>query len=80
MSVLLCNYNDAHYLPDSLTAICTQTRPPEEVVVLDDGSTDDSLEIIEEFRPTLPLYSCPDQSTELRSALFHQSCPQRGAL
>jgi glycosyltransferase domain-containing protein len=49
VSVLLCNYNDARYLPDSLSAICTQTRPPEEVIVLDDGSTDNSLEIIESF-------------------------------
>jgi glycosyltransferase domain-containing protein len=49
VSVLLCNYNDARYLPDSLNAICTQTRLPEEVIVLDDGSTDDSLAIIEGF-------------------------------
>jgi glycosyltransferase domain-containing protein len=49
VSVLLCNYNDARYLPDSLSAICTQTRLPEEVIVLDDGSTDDSLAIIEGF-------------------------------
>jgi glycosyltransferase domain-containing protein len=49
VSVLLCNYNDARYLPDSLSAICAQTRPPQEVIVLDDGSTDNSLEIIEGF-------------------------------
>ena len=40
VSVLLCNYNDARYLPDSLGAICTQSRLPDEVIVLDDGSTD----------------------------------------
>jgi glycosyltransferase domain-containing protein len=49
VSVLLCNYNDARYLPDSLGAICNQTRPPDEVILLDDGSTDNSLEIIEDF-------------------------------
>jgi glycosyltransferase domain-containing protein len=54
VSVLLCNYNDARYLPDSLSAICTQTRLPEEVIVLDDGSTDDSLAIIEEFAQRHP--------------------------
>ena len=54
MSVLLCNYNDARYLPDSLSAICTQTRLPEEVIVLDDGSTDNSLEIIEDFGRRYP--------------------------
>jgi Glycosyl transferase family 2 len=54
VSVLLCNYNDARYLPDSLHAICTQTRPPDEVVVVDDGSTDNSLEIIEGFAQRYP--------------------------
>ena len=54
VSVLLCNYNDARYLPDSLSAICTQTRLPEEVIVLDDGSTDDSLQIIQDFARRYP--------------------------
>ena len=54
VSVLLCNYNDARYLPHSLSAICTQTRLPEEVIVLDDGSTDNSLEIIESFAERHP--------------------------
>jgi glycosyltransferase domain-containing protein len=54
VSVLLCNYNDARYLPDSLTAICTQTRLPEEVIVLDDGSTDDSMQIIRDFGRRYP--------------------------
>jgi glycosyltransferase domain-containing protein len=54
VSVLLCNYNHARYLPDSLSAICTQTRLPEELVVLDDGSTDDSLQIIRDFGRRYP--------------------------
>lgn len=54
VSVLLCNYNDGRYLPDSLGAICCQTRPPDEVIVLDDGSTDNSLEIIESFARHYP--------------------------
>jgi glycosyltransferase domain-containing protein len=54
VSVLLCNYNDSRYLPDSLGAICNQTRLPDEVVVLDDGSTDDSLQIIEDFARRYP--------------------------
>jgi len=54
VSVLLCNYNDSRYLPDSLGAICNQTRPPDEVVVLDDGSTDDSLQVIEDVARRYP--------------------------
>ena len=54
MSVLLCNYNDSRFLPDSLGAICAQTRLPDEVIVLDDGSTDNSLNVIEDFARRYP--------------------------
>jgi glycosyltransferase involved in cell wall biosynthesis len=47
--VLLCNYNDARYLVESLGAICSQTLSPDQVVVVDDASTDDSLNVIESF-------------------------------
>jgi glycosyltransferase domain-containing protein len=49
VSVLLCNYNDSRYLPTSLSAICEQTRPPNEVIIVDDGSSDNSLDIIRDF-------------------------------
>jgi glycosyltransferase domain-containing protein len=49
VSILLCNYNDSRFLPESLQAICDQTHTPDEVIVVDDGSTDNSLEIIEKF-------------------------------
>src|SRR5258707_8026023 len=49
VAVVLCNYNHAKYLPDSLGHICAQTRPADQIVVIDDGSTDDSWRIIEEF-------------------------------
>lgn len=54
VSIILCNYNDARFLPDSLTAICSQTRAPDEVILLDDGSTDDSLSVMKGFAGRFP--------------------------
>jgi glycosyltransferase involved in cell wall biosynthesis len=49
VAVVLCNYNHARYLPDSLGHIFAQTRPADQVLVIDDGSTDDSWDIIQTF-------------------------------
>jgi GT2 family glycosyltransferase len=35
-------YNGARYLPDTIAAILRQTRSPDELLIIDDGSTDDS--------------------------------------
>ena len=49
VAIVLCNYNHARYLPDSLGHICSQTRPADQILVIDDGSTDDSWDIIQGF-------------------------------
>ena len=49
VAVVLCNFNHARYLLDSLGHICRQTRPADQIVVIDDGSTDDSWDIIQRF-------------------------------
>ena len=49
VSVVVCTYNGERYLRDQLQSILDQTMPPDEIIVSDDGSTDSTLEIIEEF-------------------------------
>jgi glycosyltransferase involved in cell wall biosynthesis len=49
VSVVMCTYNGARYLREQLDSIVNQTLQPLEVIVQDDGSTDDTLSIIHEY-------------------------------
>jgi hypothetical protein len=49
LSVIVPNYNHAHYLPRALDAILGQSVLPKEILVVDDCSTDDSVQVIEGF-------------------------------
>ncbi|MDP8957355.1 MAG: glycosyltransferase family 2 protein [Actinomycetota bacterium] len=49
VSVAMCTFNGARFLLEQLNSIAAQTRPPDELVVSDDGSTDDTVAIVETF-------------------------------
>ncbi len=49
LSVIMPNFNDSAYLPDSLGAVLSQSRAPDEVVVVDDGSTDGSVALLQDL-------------------------------
>lgn len=54
LSVAMCTYNGAKFLQEQLESIASQTCPPYELVVCDDNSTDDTVEILEAFRNKVP--------------------------
>lgn len=47
ISVVLCTYNGEAYMEEQLSSILKQSRPVDEIIVLDDGSKDDTIEIAE---------------------------------
>ena len=49
ISVAMCTYNGERFLPQQLASIAKQTRPPDELVVCDDGSTDQTVEMVRDF-------------------------------
>ncbi|MBX6755033.1 MAG: glycosyltransferase family 2 protein, partial [Thermorudis peleae] len=55
VSLVLTVKNEAATLPALLASIADQTVPPDEVVIVDGGSTDDTLAILERWRDRLPL-------------------------
>ncbi|GLC87315.1 glycosyltransferase family 2 protein [Lysinibacillus piscis] len=54
VSVILPVYNAALYLEKCLTSICQQTLQQIEILVINDGSTDDSFTIVQQFAQADP--------------------------
>ncbi len=46
LSAIVPNYNHGRLVEAAISALLAQTRPPDEVVVVDDGSTDQSRDIV----------------------------------
>lgn len=49
ISVVMGTYNGAKYLREQLDSIISQSYPPYEIIIQDDGSTDDTVPILKEY-------------------------------
>ncbi len=49
LAVVIPSYNHAHYIRRALDSCLNQTRKPDRIVVIDDGSTDASLAVLREY-------------------------------
>jgi glycosyltransferase involved in cell wall biosynthesis len=54
LSVIVPNYNHGRFLPTCLNALLGQSVPPMEIIVIDDASTDNSMEVLAEFAKRHP--------------------------
>ncbi len=55
-SIVIPLYNKASYIAETLASITTQTKFPFELIIVDDCSTDGSLEIVKSFFEAAPLF------------------------
>lgn len=49
VSIVVTTFNHAHFLAEALRSALSQTRPADEIVVVDDGSSDDPAAVVSEF-------------------------------
>jgi hypothetical protein len=54
ISIALAAYNGERYLSEQLESLAKQTRLPDELVISDDASTDDTVSIVEKFAAHAP--------------------------
>ena len=54
VSIILCTYNGARFIREQLDSIVAQTYPLLEVIIQDDGSTDDTVAICNEYAARFP--------------------------
>ena len=57
LAAVVTSYNYARYLRQALDSLLTQIPPFDEIVVVDDGSTDDSLDVLAEYAGRLKVFS-----------------------
>ena len=68
LSVALCTYNGEKFLTEQLDSILNQTQKITEIIVCDDGSTDQTISILENYNVRFPnLFKIHQNEHNLRS-------------
>ena len=77
VTVLLPTFNRAHYIREALESILHQTVPPAQVIVIDDGSTDATPQVVSEWgeRVEYVRQENSGKSAALNNGLGRARCP-----
>jgi len=57
VSVVIPNFNGAEFIDKAIFSALNQTHKPHEIIVIDDGSTDNSLEILSKYQSKIKVFS-----------------------
>ncbi|MBP7689300.1 MAG: glycosyltransferase [Thermoflexales bacterium] len=54
VSICICSYNHARYLPQTIDSVLTQTYQDFELIIVDDGSKDNSHKVLSDYQQRYP--------------------------
>lgn len=77
LSVIATVYNEGESIRCLMRSLMAQTRPPDEIVIVDGGSTDDTAAILREYTDRLPLRVIVQPGANIsagRNRAFAESC------
>ncbi len=69
VSIVLPTYNQAHFLPEALDGVFAQTYPHYELIVVDDGSTDQTAQVLADYRRKYDFLIVSQENQRLPRAL-----------
>ena len=75
IAVLICTFNGSKFLRKQLDSIISQTYTSWEIFASDDGSTDDTLDILKEYQARLGKGRC-EQVPDMRSSYSSGAHPR----
>jgi len=64
ISVIIPTYNRASFITNTINSVLNQTYQPKEIIVVDDGSSDDTQEILSKLTKTNPIIKYIKQSNQ----------------
>ena len=65
ISVIIPTYQHANTIADCLNTIFNQTKEPHEIIVVNDGSTDDTIEVLDSFADRITLINQENQGANV---------------
>ena len=75
VSVVIPSYNSAVFLPETLESVLVQTYPASEILVIDDGSIDNTEQVVAKYSSRVTYVQQSNQGVSAaRNLGFNQSC------
>jgi len=70
-AAIVPTYNRAHFIAESIDSLLNQTRKPDRIIVVNDGSSDDTLDVLQRYAGDIEIVSKPNggKSSAINAAM-----------